>query len=144
MSKVTKTIRMSVNKVILLGNVGKEPDIRYFDRQRGVANFSLATNERTASGEVTEWHNITAFDRLATVTEKMVHKGTKLYIEGRLRTRQFTDRENRMHSVTEIIADVMEILSPRSVDNDDKHQESNSTLGEPPAKPDDEGAFDVK
>ena len=135
---------MSVNKVILLGNVGKEPDIRYFDKQRAVANFSLATNERTVSGEVTEWHNITVFDRLAMVVEKMVHKGSKLYIEGRLRTRQYTDRENRQHNVTEIIADVIEILSPRVSGDDDRRQESSSTLGEPPAKPADEGAFDAK
>lgn len=111
---------MSVNKVILLGNVGKEPDVKYFEPGRGVANFTLATTERAHTTrndqqipERTEWHNIVVRGGLVQVVEKYVHKGSKLYIEGKIRSRQFIDRENRERFVTEIVVDELEILSPR-------------------------------
>lgn len=108
---------MSVNKVILIGIVGADPKIRYVDT-RPVAEFSIATSERprtTASGasipERTEWHRLVLWDSNATTAEKYIRKGTKLYIEGKLRTRIWEDRNTIKHSVTEIYVDNLEILS---------------------------------
>lgn len=111
---------MSVNKVILVGNVGKDPEVRYVESNVCVANFPLATSERgytSRSGaqipERTEWHNIVLWRGLAEVAEKYVKKGTQLYIEGRLRTRSWTDSNNVVRYTTEIYADNMEILGRR-------------------------------
>lgn len=108
---------MSVNRVILVGNVGRDPSIRYVD-SRPVAEFSLATTERSytnASGttipERTEWHNIIMWDRAAETAEKYIRKGTKLYVEGKLRTRVWEDRNAIKRSVTEIYVDSFDILS---------------------------------
>ena len=111
---------MAVNKVILIGNVGKDPEVRYVESNVAVANFPLATSERgytSRSGaqipERTEWHNIVLWRGLAEVAEKYVKKGTQLYIEGKLRTRSWTDSNNIQRYTTEIFADNMEILSRR-------------------------------
>lgn len=108
---------MSVNKVILIGNVGQDPEIRYIET-RPVASFTLATTERAytnATGvqipERTEWHRIVMWDRAAETAEKYIRKGTKLYIEGRLRTRVWEDRNTIKRSVTEIYVDNFDILS---------------------------------
>ena len=108
---------MSVNKVILIGNVGQDPEIRYIET-RPVASFTLATTERAytnAAGvpipERTEWHRIVMWDRTAETAEKYIRKGTKLYIEGRLRTRVWEDRNTIKRSVTEIYVDNFDILS---------------------------------
>ncbi|MDE6826144.1 MAG: single-stranded DNA-binding protein [Paramuribaculum sp.] len=108
---------MSVNKVILVGNVGRDPQIRYV-QQRPIAEFPLATTEkgfRTAQGleipERTEWHRIVMTDGMADTAEKYIRKGTKLFIEGRLRTRMWEDRNTIKHSVTEIHVDNFDILS---------------------------------
>ena len=108
---------MSVNKVILIGNVGQDPEIRYIET-RPVASFTLATTERAytnAAGvqipERTEWHRIVMLDRAAETAEKYIRKGTKLYIEGRLRTRVWEDRNTIKRSVTEIYVDNFDILS---------------------------------
>ena len=111
---------MSVNKVILLGNVGKDPDIRTSQSGK-FATFTLATTDRaytTKSGaqvpERTEWHNIVVGSSgLADVVERYVRKGTKLFIEGRIRTRKYTDRNNTERYVTEIYADNLELLGGR-------------------------------
>ena len=115
---------MAVNKVILVGNVGKDPEVRYVESNVAVANFPLATSERgytTRSGvqvpERTEWHNIVLWRGLAEVAEKYVKKGTQLYIEGKLRTRSWTDNNNVVRYTTEIFADNMEILSRRDSGN---------------------------
>lgn len=107
---------MSVNRVILVGNVGSDPEVRYADT-RPVAEFSLATNEpayTTASGvkvpELVEWHRIVAWDRFATFVEKYVRKGTKLYIEGKLRTRTWEDRNAIKRTVTEIYVERLDLL----------------------------------
>lgn len=111
---------MSVNKVILLGNVGKDPEVRYVEQGVAVANFSLATTERaykTQSGvtvpEKTEWHSIVAWRGLAQVVERYVRKGSSLYIEGHLRTRTWTDQNGVTRQVTEIMADNLELLGKR-------------------------------
>ena len=112
---------MSVNKVILIGNVGKDPDVRYLDSGVAVATFSLATTERgytlqngTQVPDRTEWHNIVLWRGLAQTAEKYVHKGDKLYIEGKIRSRSYDDQNGVKRSIVEIFADNMEMLTPRS------------------------------
>ena len=111
---------MSVNKVILLGNVGQDPRVKYFDAGSAVATFSLATTERgytlangTQIPDRTEWHNIVASNRWAEIVDKYVHKGEKLYLEGKIRTRSYTDQAGATRYVTEIYVDYMEMLSPK-------------------------------
>ncbi len=112
---------MSLNKVQLIGNVGKDPDVRYLDSGMAVATFSLATTERAytlANGtqvpERTEWHNIVLWRGLAETAEKYVHKGDKLYIEGKLRTRSYDDQNGVKRYIVEIFGDNMEMLTQRS------------------------------
>ena len=112
---------MSVNKVILLGNVGQDPKVKYFDSGSAVATFSLATTDRAytlANGtqvpERTEWHNIVASNRLAEIVDKYLHKGDKLYVEGKLRTRTYTDQAGATRYVTEVYVDYFEMLTPKS------------------------------
>lgn len=112
---------MSVNKAILIGNVGRDPEIKYFDNDRAVANFSLATTERgfrAANGtevpERTEWHNISCWGGLAKVVEQYVKKGDPLYIEGKIRTRSYDDKNGVKKYVTEINVDNLEMLGRRS------------------------------
>lgn len=112
---------MSVNKVILIGNVGKDPDVRYLDNGIAVATFSLATTDRAytlANGtqvpERTEWHNIVLWRGLAQTAEKYVHKGDKLYIEGKIRSRSYDDQNGIRRTIVEIFADNMEMLTPRN------------------------------
>lgn len=111
---------MSVNKVILLGNAGKDPDVRYLDGGVAVATFPLATTERgytlpngTKVPDRTDWHNIVLWKGLAQVAEKYVHKGDKLYIEGKLRPRTYDDQNGIRRSIVEVYADTMEMCSPR-------------------------------
>lgn len=112
---------MSLNKVQLIGNVGKDPDVRYLDNGVAVAAFPLATTDRAytlANGtqvpERTEWHNIVLWRGLAETAEKYVHKGDKLYIEGKIRSRSYDDQNGIKRYVVEIFADNMEMLTPRS------------------------------
>lgn len=116
---------MSVNKVILVGNVGRDPDIRYVDT-RPVATLSLATTERaytTAAGvqipERTEWHRLVMWDAAAETAERYIRRGTRLYVEGRLRTRTWEDRNTIKRSVTEILVDTFDILSRNVADAPD-------------------------
>lgn len=108
---------MSVNKVILVGHVGKKPEIRYVG-SRPIASFTLATNEppRTSPDgrqipERTEWHNIVMWDAAAETAERYIDRGTKLFIEGKLRTRQWQDRNAITRYTTEILVDQFDILS---------------------------------
>jgi single-strand DNA-binding protein len=112
---------MSINKVILVGNVGKDPEIKYFDNDNAKANFSLATSERgytAANGtqvpERTEWHNIVCWRGLAKIVEQFVRKGTQLYVEGKIRTRSYDDQNGIKRYITEVYADNLEILSRRA------------------------------
>ncbi|MDR1563172.1 MAG: single-stranded DNA-binding protein [Dysgonamonadaceae bacterium] len=108
---------MSINKVILIGNVGKDPEVRYFDNGGAVANFSLATTERgyklangTEVPEKTEWHNIVLWRGLAETAEKYIKKGSKVYIEGKIRSRSYDDASGNKRYVTEIYGDTLEML----------------------------------
>ena len=111
---------MSVNKVILIGNVGKDPDVRYLDSGVAVATLSLATTERgytlqngTQVPDRTEWHNIVLWRGLAQTAEKYVRKGDKLYIEGKIKSRSYDDQNGIKRTIVEIFADNMEMLTPR-------------------------------
>ncbi len=106
-----------VNKVILIGNLGKDPEVRYTPSGQAVANFSLATTEVGSSKdggkqEYTEWHRIVAWGRLAEICGEYLTKGKSVYIEGALRTRSWQDKEGGNRWTTEIIARTMQILSP--------------------------------
>lgn len=111
----TAAIMSGVNKVILVGNLGKDPEIRHLEGGVSVARFSLATNEyykdkQGARVERTEWHNITAWRGLSEVAEKYLKKGQMVYVEGKLRTRQYQDKDNLTHYITEVVADELTML----------------------------------
>jgi single-strand DNA-binding protein len=106
---------MSVNKVILVGNLGKDPELRYTPSGAAVATFSLATTERYKDRdgnrqEKTEWHNIVAWRQLAEICGKFLHKGKQVYIEGKIQTRSYDDRDGNKRYITEIVADQMQML----------------------------------
>lgn len=110
-----------MNKVMLIGNVGQEPDVRYVDQGVAVAQLRLATTERgytlqngTVVPDHTDWHTVILWRKLAEVVEKYVHKGDKLYIEGRVRYRTYDDKQGQRRYVTEIWADNMEMLTPKA------------------------------
>lgn len=109
-----------VNKVILVGNVGMEPEVRTTENGVKVARLRLATTERffdrqtNETREHTEWHTITLWRGLADVVDRYVHKGSQLYVEGRLRTRDWVDKDNNKRFTTEILADSMNLLGRRA------------------------------
>lgn len=107
---------MSVNKVILLGHVGGDPQVRYPEKDFAVAVFSLATNEVNPQtrAESTEWHRIVATGRLGTLAERYIRKGTQVYIEGKLRTREYEDKMHIVRKITEVYADKIELLGRAS------------------------------
>ncbi|MDD4812991.1 MAG: single-stranded DNA-binding protein, partial [Bacteroidales bacterium] len=109
---------MSVNKVILVGNVGKDPEIRHLENNLVLARFSLATSEtyKNKNGEMvtnTEWHNIVAWRQLAELAERFIKKGRQLYVEGKITTRQWDDKEGNKRYTTEIVADNIRLLGKR-------------------------------
>ena len=115
---------MSVNKVILLGYVGQDPRVKYFDAGSAVATFSLATTERgytlangTQIPDRTEWHNIVASNRWAEIVDKYVRKGERLYLEGKIKTRSYSDQSGAARYVTEIYVDYMEMLSSKGANS---------------------------
>jgi len=126
---------MSVNKVILVGNVGKDPEVRYLEKGVAVAKFSLATSEtyKGKDGEKvtsTEWHNIVLWRGLAETVEKYVHKGSQLYIEGKIRTRSYDDKDGNKRYVTEIVADLMQMLGKKSDSSTDDFSERAPNSGQ--------------
>ncbi len=121
-----------VNKVILVGNLGKDPEVRHLEGGAVVANFSLATSEvyKDKSGnknEQTEWHNIVVWRGLAEVAEKYLKKGMTIYIEGKLRTRSWDDKEGHKRYITEIVGDTFTILSKREGSTISGNQDFGST-----------------
>ncbi len=105
---------------MLIGNVGKDPDVRYYDADQAVAQLSLATTERgytlpngTKVPDRTDWHNVIFYRGLAKIVEKYVHKGDKIYVEGKVRYRTYDDQRGVRHNITEVYVDNMELLSPR-------------------------------
>ncbi len=109
----------SVNKVIVLGNLGRDPEMRYFPSGGGVCNVSIATTRNWKSKdtgerqEETEWHRVVFRDRLAEIASQYLKKGSSVYVEGRLKTRKWQDKDGRDQYTTEIIAEQMQLLSGR-------------------------------
>lgn len=138
-----------INKVILVGNVGKDPEIRHIPNGTAVAQFSLATSEtykdkNGAKTTQTEWHNIVLWRGLAEVAEKYVKKGDALYIEGKIRSRSYDDKEGNKRYTTEIIGDTMQMLGRKQSGESSSTPTSNpqenyteNTANEPPLAPDD-------
>ena len=118
----------SVNRVHLIGHVGREPECRYTQSGTAVANFSLATNEYQGKDkpERTEWHNIVVWDKLADVAQKYITKGKQVYIEGRLQTRDWTDEQGVKRYKTEVVAINMQLLGR-------KDEQPADTNGQPAA-----------
>ena len=113
---------MSVNKAILVGNVGKDPEVRYLEGGTSVASFSLATSEvyKNRNGEKvtqTEWHNIVAWRGLAELAEKYITKGKQLYIEGRITNRSWEDKDGNKRYTTEIVANAIQLLGRKGDEN---------------------------
>ena len=140
---------MSLNKVMLIGNVGAEPEVRYVEQGVAVGSFRLATTDRaytmqngTQVPERTEWHNIVVWRKLAETVEKYVHKGDKLFIEGQIRTRSYDDRNGVKRYVTEVWADNMEMLSgPRQTQSAPIQPNSTQPQAptQTPAQPENDG-----
>ena len=109
----------SVNKVILIGNLGRDPEVRYTPSGAAVCNVSIATtrNWKSREGgerqEETEWHRVVFYDRLAEIAGEYLKKGRPVYVEGRLKTRKWTDKEGKEQYTTEIIAEQMQLLGSR-------------------------------
>ncbi len=110
----------SVNKVIVVGNLGKDPETRFLPDGKAVCSFSVATTDKwtdkatNEKKEATEWHRISSFGRLAEICGEYLKKGSQVYIEGKLRTRKWQDKEGQDRYTTEIIADTMQMLGSRS------------------------------
>ncbi len=122
----------SLNKVILIGNVGKDPNVRYTAKGDPVATFPLATSEvwRDKDGQLqerTDWHNIVAWRKLAEIIQELVKKGSRLFVEGRIQTRSFEDRAGEKRYITEIVAENMLILDTRS--NNHRNSYDNAVSG---------------
>lgn len=127
---------MALNKVFLIGNVGKDPEVHYFDSNTRKASFTLATTDRgftrtdgTAVPERTEWHNIVVWRGLAEVVEKYVRKGSKLFIEGKITSRSYEDKSGVKRYVTEITAENLELLNRTNATSDDSQMPSQSVQG---------------
>jgi single-strand DNA-binding protein len=127
----------SVNKVIILGNVGRDPEVRYTPSGQAVANISLATSRKwkdKASGDMheeTEWHRVVFYDRLAEIAGEYLKKGRPVYVEGRLKTRKWQDKEGKDTYTTEVIADQMQLLGGK----DDDAAPANKPAAKPAQKP---------
>jgi len=132
-----------VNKVILIGNLGRDPEVRYTTNGTAVANFTLATNERWvdhASGERkerTEWHRIVVFGKQAEIAGEYLRKGRQVYVEGSLQTRDWTDREGNKRYTTEIRANIFQMLGGRG-----DRSEGAAVADEAPATAEPEAAFE--
>jgi len=147
---------MSINKVLLLGNVGKDPVVRYFDKGVAKATFPLATSETYTNqqGETitsTEWHNIVLWRALAEVAEKTIKKGTQVYVVGRIKTRSYVDKDGNNKYITEILADTMMVMEkrPGTVQVEDSSSDYQKKAGSAPevndpAPPYQAGAAGVK
>jgi single-strand DNA-binding protein len=127
---------MSINKVILVGNVGADPEVRHLDNNVAVANLRLATSESyiAKNGErvtTTEWHNIVLWRGLAEMAEKYIRKGKQIYVEGRIRTRSYDDKDGQKRYITEIYGDVVRLLGARDAHQGDSHTESQNQRESP-------------
>ena len=137
----------SVNKVILVGNLGADPEVRYTPSGAAVANFSIATKETwndKNSGEKkeqTEWHRIVAWNRLGEVCGEYLHKGSQVYIEGKLQTRSWEDKEGNKKWSTEVLAFTMQMLGSKGDSMSDRPPQGNLPEEPPPNLPEDNIPF---
>jgi len=126
---------MSVNKVILVGRLGADPEIRYTLEGKPVATMRIATNEVINRGgtkeTLTEWHRVVAFGRLAEICGEYLKVGTQVYLEGRLRTRKFEDKEGRERYITEVVATNLKILDRRENSNKASEYENREEKSKP-------------
>ncbi len=123
-----------VNKVIIVGNVGRDPELRSTQGGQAVATFSVATSERFKDKEGqpqerTEWHRVVAWGRLAEICGEYLRKGKQVYIEGRLQTRDWEDKDGHKRYTTEVVANVMQMLGRRGDDGGSPYEESSSRSG---------------
>lgn len=125
-----------MNKVMLIGYVGKEPDVRYYDADQAVAQVTFATTEKgytlpngTQVPDHTDWHSLVFYRGLAKIVEKYVHKGDRLYVEGKIRYRTYDDKLGKRHNITEVYVDNMEMLSSKSTSAQTSSASSSSNLG---------------
>jgi len=124
-----------VNKVILIGNLGKDPEVRHLDNGRAVANFSLATSEnyKNREGEkvsTTEWHNIVLWTPLAEIAEKYLNKGNQIYLEGKLTNRSYEDKEGNRKYITEVVGQNLTMLGGRASASESSTPEENKIVSE--------------
>lgn len=120
-----------VNKVILLGNLGKDPEVRHLENGRAVANFSLATSEvyKNKNGEkvtTTEWHNIVMWSPLAEIAEKYLKKGNQVYLDGKIQTRTYDDKDGNRKYMTEIVVQNLNMLGSKNDGNSDTNSNEYS------------------
>jgi len=147
---------MSVNKVILVGNVGADPEVRYIDSGVATCRLRIATSETFKNKEgqkvtQTEWHSVVLWRGLAEIAEKYVRKGAQIYVEGKLKTRTWTDKDGNNRTTTEIIADVLQLLGKRTDSQDPsagkpEYQNSNREANTNPVNStpiEDEGLVDT-
>ena len=123
-----------VNKVILVGNLGNDPEVRYMPNGNAVANLSLATSEswKDPQGQVqerTEWHRLTMYRRLAEIAGEYLKKGSQIYVEGKLQTRKWQDQQGQDRYTTEIIVDQMQMLGGRGGEGGGQNQGNNQNQG---------------
>ena len=126
----------SLNKVLLIGNLGKDPEVRYTASGTAVASFSLATSEKFKNKEGeweerTEWHNVTLWGRLAEIAGEYLGKGKTVYIEGRLQTRKWQDKDGKDRYTTEIVGEKMQMLSRKDGSNHEEAGQSHEVPGYP-------------
>lgn len=109
----------TVNKVILIGNLGADPELNYTSNGTAVANLSLATSSKVSGEDKTEWHRVTVWDKTAENVAKYMSKGSKMYVEGRLQTRSFEDAEGNTRYTTEVVANQVTFLDSKSADKEE-------------------------
>ena len=136
----------SVNKAIIVGNLGSDPEVRYTPSGQAVASFSIATREQWTSkngekGEKTEWHRIVAWARLGEICGEYLHKGSQVYIEGRIQTRSWDDRDGNKRYTTEIVAQTMQMLGSPQKGGQSKSPEERHPTEEPVSIPEDDIPF---
>ncbi|RLB43195.1 MAG: single-stranded DNA-binding protein [Deltaproteobacteria bacterium] len=136
----------SVNKVILIGNLGADPELRYTPSGTPVATFSLATkeywtNKDGGKEERTEWHRIVAWGRLGEICGEYLHKGRQVYVEGRIQTRAWEDKEGNKRYTTEIVAQTMQMLGPGGGKRESAGPIEEFPVDEPPDISDDDIPF---
>ncbi|MBW2341872.1 MAG: single-stranded DNA-binding protein [Deltaproteobacteria bacterium] len=131
----------SLNKVMLIGNLGADPEIRYTPSGAAVANFNMATREQWTKQDKTEWHRIVAWRRLGEICGEYLHKGSLVYIEGRLQTRSWEDRDGNKRYTTEIIALGMQMLDRAGKSGEAVSADERFPTEEPVDVPDDDIPF---